>query len=88
VRVGSRAGLASRGAQGSVGPATDLGPTKRGGRGAEAPPRTAGVDHGEAQAQEGQVGRWSLNVALRRGPILAWMKTLKTNKDATPGHPR
>jgi len=58
------------------GPATDRGYVKRGGSGAEARPDLAGADHGEAEAQEGQVGRRTLNVARWRGPILVWTKAL------------
>jgi len=51
---------------------------KRGGREAEASPSGPGKDHEEAQAQEGQVGRWLLIVAQRRRPILARTEALKT----------
>jgi hypothetical protein len=51
-------------------------------------PAAQDEDHGEAEAQEGQVGRWLLNVAQRRGPILARTEALKTNKGVTPDHPR
>ena len=44
----------------------------------------AGANHEEAEAQEGQVGRWLLNVAPRRGPILAWRNALRTKKECLP----
>jgi len=76
VRGGPLAELASRGAQRAEGPATDRRRVKRGGSRAEARPGFAGADHGEAKAQEGQVGRRSLNVIRWRGPILVWTKAL------------
>jgi hypothetical protein len=39
-----------------------------------------GAHHREAEAQEGQVGRRSLNVARWRGPILTRTEALKTTK--------
>jgi len=63
VREEPLAWLASRGTQQAADPATDRRSVKRDGRGAEAQPTCAGRDHGEAQAQEGQVGRWLLIVA-------------------------
>lgn len=59
MREGPLARVGSRGAQRVEGPATDQRIAKRGGCGAEALPTHAGANHGEAEAQEGQVGRWS-----------------------------
>jgi hypothetical protein len=63
VREEPPAWVASRGAQQAEDPATDQRQAKRDGRGAEAQPIRASRHHGEARAQEGQVGRWLLIVA-------------------------
>jgi hypothetical protein len=51
-------------------------------------PATRARDHGEAEAQEGQVGHWLLNVAQWRGPTHAWTEALKANNGVTPDDPR
>lgn len=64
MREDPRQRVASRGAQWTGDPATDLRLVKRDGRGAEAPPTRRGETHGEAQAHEGQVDRPDANRAL------------------------
>jgi hypothetical protein len=55
---------ASRGAQRADDPATDRPSAKRDGLGAEAPTTRGSEDHGEAEAQEGQVDHWNASCGL------------------------